>query len=70
MEYVKTKILVIEKYYTSLGPCALDPGPRIPVTINYEVGYIDYKSPIKGIDPPSNTHKGFFPKNSIDAFST
>ena len=27
-----------EIYFTSLGPWAFDPGPRIPVTKNYESG--------------------------------
>lgn len=45
----------------SLGPWALDLGPRTPVTTNCPFGHNDLKRPKNGIDIPSERPKASFP---------
>src|SRR6185503_799871 len=46
----------------SLGPCALECGPRTPVTTNWVFGYFSPSIAMKGIEPPSPMNATGLPK--------
>lgn len=46
----------------SLGPWALEAGPKTPVTINCDLGQSSLKNVKKGIETPSDMAKELFPK--------